>query len=103
MELKKSLLTIDDADNLHLCFELDDKIYAINAKNVLEITALPMINDPQRLPEFIVGILNYNDMFINIADIRKILSLPKKNPNAKSPPIRYPFGLQNIPLPYLEW
>ncbi len=79
MELKKSLLTIDDADNLHLCFELDDKIYAMNAKNVLEITALPMINDPQRLPEFIVGILNYNDMFINIADIRKILSLPKKN------------------------
>ena len=81
MELKKSLLTIENTENLHLCFELDDKTYALNAKNVLEITALPLINDPQKLPEYIVGILNYNDMFINIADIRKILSLPQKEYN----------------------
>ena len=78
MELNKSLLTIDDAENLHLCFELDDKIYALNAKYVLEVTSLPVINEPQKLPEYIVGILNYNDMFINVADIRKIFSLPQK-------------------------
>lgn len=75
---KKTLLTVDDPQNLHLCFVLDEKIYALNAKYVLEVTTLPLINEPQKLPEYIIGILNYNDLFINVIDIRKVLSLPKK-------------------------
>ena len=75
MEFKTPLLTIEDPDNLHLCFVLDNKTYALNAKNVLEVTTLPLINEPQKLPEYIVGILNYNDMFINVIDIRKVFSL----------------------------
>lgn len=77
MEIKK-LLTIDNPDNLHLCFNLDDKTYSLNAKHVLEVTSLPLINSPQKLPEYVVGILNYNDLFINIVDIRKIFSLEQK-------------------------
>ncbi len=72
------LLTINDPDNLHLCFLLDDNIYALNAQNILEVTALPLLNEPQRLPEYIVGILNYNDLFIKVVDIRKIFALPQK-------------------------
>ncbi len=79
MEITKPLLTIEDPDNLHLCFMLDDKTYAFKAKNVLEVTTLPLINEPQKLPEYIVGILNYNDLFINVIDIRKIFDLPQKN------------------------
>ena len=78
MEFKTPLLTIEDPDNLHLCFVLDNKTYALNAKNVLEVTTLPLINEPQKLPEYIVGILNYNDMFINVIDIRKVFSLTQK-------------------------
>lgn len=77
METKK-LLTIDNPDNLHLCFNLDDKIYSLNAKHVLEVTSLPLINSPQKLPEYVIGILNYNDLFINVVDIRKIFSLEQK-------------------------
>ena len=33
MELKKSLLTIENTENLHLCFELDDKIYGVSLEN----------------------------------------------------------------------
>lgn len=77
METKK-LLTIDNPDNLHLCFNLDDKTYSLNAKHVLEVTSLPLINSPQKLPEYVVGILNYNDLFINVVDIRKIFSLQQK-------------------------
>lgn len=77
METKK-LLTIDNPDNLHLCFNLDDKIYSLNAKHVLEVTSLPLINSPQKLPEYVVGILNYNDLFVNVVDIRKIFSLEQK-------------------------
>lgn len=79
MEPIKRLLTDENPDNLHLCFVLDGNIYALNAKHVLEITTLPLINEPQRMPEYIVGILNYNDLFINVLDIRKILALPQKN------------------------
>lgn len=78
MEYKTPLLTIEDPDNLHLCFVLDTKTYAVNAKNVLEVTTLPMINEPQKLPEYIVGILNYNDLFINVIDIRKVFELPQR-------------------------
>lgn len=78
MVFKAPLLTIEDSDNLHLCFMLDNNTYAINAKNVLEVTTLPLINEPQKMPEYIVGILNYNDLFINVIDIRKILALPQK-------------------------
>ena len=58
MDFKQSLLTIDDSENLYLCFTLDYNIYALSAQNVLEVTTLPMINEPQKMPEFIVGILN---------------------------------------------
>ncbi len=78
MENKTPLLTINDPENLHLCFSLDENIYALNAQNILEVTALPMLNEPQKLPEYIVGILNYNDLFIKVVDIRKIFALPQK-------------------------
>lgn len=76
--INKSILTVNDPENLHLCFVLDNNTYALNAKYVLEVTTLPLINDPQKLPEYIVGILNYNDLFINVVDIRKVFALPQK-------------------------
>ena len=64
---------------LHLCFELDDKIYAMNAEFVMEVTMLPGLITPQKLPENVVGVLNYNGLLINVLDIRMLLNLPKKN------------------------
>lgn len=78
VNIKKSILTVNDPENLHLCFVLDNNTYALNAKHVLEVTTLPLINEPQKLPEYIVGILNYNDLFINVVDIRKVFALPQK-------------------------
>ena len=78
MEFRQPVIKIEDPDNLHLCFELENNIYAINAKNVLEVTTLPMLNQPQKLPKSIIGILNYNDLFINVIDIRQVFDLPEK-------------------------
>lgn len=69
----------DNGANLHLCFELDEKTYAINSECVMEVTMLPSLISPQKLPENIVGILNYNSILINVIDIRKILNLPQRN------------------------
>lgn len=79
MESLNSFLANDNQENLNLCFLLDDNIYSLNAKNVLEVANLPLLNTPQKLSEYIVGILNYNDMFINVVDIRKIFALPSIN------------------------
>ena len=76
MENQNSMLAINNPEYLHLCFNLDNNKYALNSKYVLEITSLPLLNEPQRLSEYVVGILNYNDLFINVIDIRKILNLP---------------------------
>lgn len=78
MSFGKSLITNENTDNLYLCFSIDNTTYSINAKNVLEITTLPFLNMPQKLPDYIVGILNYNDLFINVIDIRKVFDLPEK-------------------------
>ena len=63
---------------LHLCFELDGRTYAMNAEFVMEVTMLPALISPQKLPENTVGILNYNGFLINVLDIRSLLNLPSK-------------------------
>ena len=65
-------------NNLYLCFQLDDKTYAVDSDRVIEIIMLPKLDYPQRLSENIVGILNYNSILINVVDIRKILNFPPK-------------------------
>ncbi len=77
--MAQSLTTnMEPGSNLHLCFELDEKTYAINTSCVMEVIMLPALSTPQKLPENIVGILNYNSILINVIDIRKILNLPVK-------------------------
>lgn len=70
------ILSIKEEEHLYLCFLLDNDIYSLNAINVLEVATLPLLNTPQKLSDYIAGILNYNDLFINVIDIRKVLDRP---------------------------
>lgn len=72
------LLNQSSENNLYLCFCLDDKVYALNTENVMEILMLPQLNYPQKLPKYVAGILNYNNIIINVCDLRKILNFPQK-------------------------
>ncbi len=72
------LLNQSSENNLYLCFSIDDKIYALNTENVMEILMLPQLNYPQKLPKYEAGILNYNNIVINVCDLRKILNFPTK-------------------------
>lgn len=71
-------LLITEEESLYLSFLLDNDVYSLNAINVLEVATLPSLNTPQKLSEYIAGILNYNDLFINVIDIRKVLGRPIK-------------------------
>ncbi len=65
----------ENNQNLYLYFNLGDNKYAINTQNVVEIMKLPMLDYPQKLPNNIVGLLNYNNFTINILDLRFYLNL----------------------------
>ncbi len=59
-------------------FKLGDAKYAINASHTIEVLKLPMLEYPQKLPTHIIGILNYNNLTINVVDLRSILDLEQQ-------------------------
>lgn len=66
---------IENQEDLYLYFKIGENRYAINIQNVVEIMKLPHLEYPQKLPNNIVGLLNYNNFNINILDIRFYLDI----------------------------
>lgn len=66
---------LDNNENSYLYFSLGESKYAVNIKQVVEIMKLPLLDYPQKLPNNIVGLLNYNDFTINILDLRFYLDI----------------------------
>lgn len=66
---------IEDSENIYLSFDIGYSKYAINIANVVEIMKLPLLDYPQKLPNNIVGLLNYNNFTINILDLRFYLNI----------------------------
>jgi purine-binding chemotaxis protein CheW len=62
-------------ENLYLHFKFQDNKYALNIKQIVEIMKLPLLDYPQKLPNNVIGLLNYNNFTINILDIRFYLNL----------------------------
>lgn len=77
--MTNSLQTLNN-DNFevqqNLYFTLSDNKYAIPLKNVVEVMKLPALDYPQKLPNNIIGVLKFNNININILDIRFYLDVP---------------------------
>lgn len=78
--MTNSLQTLNSNNNLefqqNLYFTLGGNKYAIPLKNVVEVMKLPALDYPQKLPNNIIGILKFNNININILDIRFYLKIP---------------------------
>lgn len=74
---------IEKKKNTHLYFRVGNNEYAVNTDNVLEIMKLPELDYPQKLPNYIIGLLKYNNFVINVIDIRFYLNVevPHYNTN----------------------
>ena len=59
----------------NLYFSLASNYYAVPIENVIEVMKLPYLDYPQNMPNNIVGVLKYNNIVINIIDIRFHLGL----------------------------
>lgn len=66
---------IDTNENSYLSFVLGNSRYAIAIQQVVEIMKLPNLDYPQRLANNFIGLLNYNNLTINVLDLRFYLSI----------------------------
>ena len=76
--MKNSLQTLNNNTfevQQNLYFTLSDNKYAIPLKNVVEVMKLPALDYPQKLPNNIIGVLKFNNININILDIRFYLDV----------------------------
>lgn len=80
--MEQHFLTTDSFEtkkyNLYMIFNLESRLYAAPAESIVEVIKLPMLNTPESLPEYIVGILNLRGKIINILDIRTLLGIEPK-------------------------
>lgn len=65
---------LDSNENLYLHFKFGGSKYALNIQHIVEIMKLPLLEYPQKLPNNVVGLLNYNNFTINILDLRFYLN-----------------------------
>ncbi len=54
----------------YLSFFLNDNEYLLPSDSIVEIIKLPTLNYPQTLPFGVIGLLQYNNLTINIYDLR---------------------------------
>ncbi len=68
-----STTNIRNSDNYYIVFHLNEKQYAINIQNVMEVINIPEIEIPIITPEGIIGMFNYNGHMIKAVDINPLL------------------------------
>jgi purine-binding chemotaxis protein CheW len=78
--MKNNFLTINNfspgvASELYMTFSLSEKNYAIQAEKIIEIVQLPALNILEKVPEYIVGVMNLRGKIISVIDLRKFLGI----------------------------
>ncbi len=70
----------DDNFN-YIVFQLNEKLYAIDIQNVIEVINLTEIQIPQKTPKGVMGITNYKGMMISVLDLCPLLGFETKKFN----------------------
>lgn len=74
----KNLINFEEFNNqknLYMVFDCTGSKYAICVENVLEVMNLPNLEQAQKMPNNTVGLLKYENIMINIFDIRFYLDV----------------------------
>ncbi len=66
---------IQQNEENYIFFSTGKRYYALEANFVLAVMQLTELEYPEHLPDFIAGLLKYNNQMIKIIDLRKILNL----------------------------
>jgi len=68
-------LSLKSTSDLYMTFSLSEKVYAIPAEKIIEIVQLPALNILEKVPEYIVGVMNLRGKIISVIDLRKFLGI----------------------------
>ncbi len=79
--MKNNFLTVENVIcesnlELYITFSLSGKVYSILADQINEIIQLPALNIIEKLPNHIVGLINFKGKIINVIDLRRYLGTP---------------------------
>ncbi|MBQ8847498.1 MAG: chemotaxis protein CheW [Candidatus Gastranaerophilales bacterium] len=74
LALKNTFLNIEEENNNenYTLIEIANKKYAIKTENVLEIVKIIELEFPDKLPDCILGMINYEDKPVGVIDLREI-------------------------------
>ncbi len=65
--------SLEKTTELHMAFNLSNKVYAIPAVQIIEIVQLPYLTILEKVPAYIVGVMNLRGTIISVIDLRKFL------------------------------
>ena len=70
--------------NSYLSFQLEDEIFAINVKHVMEVLQMQKITKVPKTPKFIKGVVNFRGEILPIINTRQKFNLPSIKDISKS-------------------
>ena len=81
--MTKNFLTIDDftsrkASELYMTFSLSGKNYAVPAEKIIEIIQIPALQVPEKLPDYIAGLMNLRGNIISVLNLRTLLGIKQE-------------------------
>ena len=68
----------------YIFFSVGERNYAFKSNHVFAVMQLVELEYPEHLPEYIAGLLEYNNQIIKVVDLRKILNLESGEYNLNS-------------------
>jgi len=70
-----ALFNENHSSQKNIYFTIGKNKYALPLLNILEVMELPQLDYPQKLPANIVGLLKFNNIILNVLDIRFYLNV----------------------------
>jgi purine-binding chemotaxis protein CheW len=70
--------------NKHLTFDIDNRKYGIEIKNINEILEIQKITEVPDMPKYVKGVINLRGKIIPVIDFRARLKLPDKEYNDRT-------------------
>jgi purine-binding chemotaxis protein CheW len=83
--IEKAAVPVQEAEK-YVVFHLDDKMYGVNSKQVMEVIGFLPVTSLPLVPEWLAGIANLRGNIISVVDLRKLWkkTIPETAPPHKT-------------------
>lgn len=89
---KNLINTLEEKSENYTLVEIDSRIYAILAKDVLEITKVLELDHFNGMPSYVLGLANYMSHPVNVIDLREVFKIERVTYNLSAKIIFFKTG-----------